>query len=139
MSADLDSLPNAVNSTGPKLLQVEHDSAYWDQVLTRSGANNLWPAASNQTAWQNLLSQSWPQAHRAATRQRIATVAQTPWPQLSAQMLRRFARDGNRSAFQEAYFARRERITDLALMLAMDHDLAYLDDLVDGLWLLCEE
>ena len=111
----------------------------WDGLLGPSGAGGCFPSAADREAWTRLLARDWPGAHRDATRKRVDACAHQAWPGLPARLLRRFAADGDRQAFQHAYFTRRERVTDLAMLLAMDDDPVRLDDLVDGLWLICEE
>ncbi|TVR12843.1 MAG: hypothetical protein EA401_08315 [Planctomycetota bacterium] len=111
----------------------------WQSILRHSSSACFGPSMSETQAWRDLLQQPWPQAHRQAVAQRVLEAAASPWPQLPARLMRRFARDGNRDQFQQAYFARRERITDIALLMAMDHNVDQVDDLVDGIWSVCEE
>ncbi|MCC5849576.1 MAG: heparinase II/III family protein [Verrucomicrobia bacterium] len=118
---------------------LRHSTEAWDAILKPSDGLEGFPDMADRAAWSGLLEQAWPPAHRNATRERVQSRAGEAWPGLPASLLRRFAEDGDRVAFQNAYFARRERITDLALLMAMDGNMQPLDDLVDGLWLLCEE
>ena len=117
---------------------LERSPEEWDGLLTPPGAK-LWPAMSDRDAWSGLLQHPWPAAYREATRKRVQHILGKPWPMLSAGLLRSFADSGDRVGFQKIYFARRERITDLALLMAMDGGADHVDELVDGIWLLCEE
>lgn len=128
------------NSDGTSMGFPHNEILDW-RLATKATASRAvaWPQAHERSQWQNLLLHAWPQDHYRATRHRLQHFTNEPWPALPAHLLRRFAVDGNRSLFQQAYFARRERITDLALIQAMDDDHSVLDELVDGLWLLCEE
>ncbi|OON80177.1 heparinase [Streptomyces tsukubensis] len=83
-----------------------------------------------------------------ATRARVLETATSalgrPWPALPASLYARFARDGDRSDHQTPVFARRARLAHavLATALCPRHDSrreALLDDVMDGVWALCEE
>ncbi|MFJ5264748.1 heparinase II/III family protein [Streptomyces sp. NPDC088387] len=67
-----------------------------------------------------------------------------PWPGLPASLFARFARDGDRSAYQDACFARRNRLAWAVLAVACTEEEAsergtYVDEVMDGVWALCEE
>ena len=61
------------------------------------------------------------------------------YPQLLATQFMRFARDGNRKAWENPYFARRKALMGAAFAECIVHDAAQLDFIIDGLWLICEE
>ncbi|OGG03195.1 MAG: hypothetical protein A3F83_03690 [Candidatus Glassbacteria bacterium RIFCSPLOWO2_12_FULL_58_11] len=62
-----------------------------------------------------------------------------PWPALPATLYLEFARIGNRSNFEEPYFERRERLTDLVLAECMENKGRFVDEIVNGLWAILEE
>ncbi|MDX6354655.1 MAG: hypothetical protein QOF98_1558 [Streptomyces sp.] len=75
-----------------------------------------------------------------------------PWPGLPASLFARFARDGDRSGYQEPAFARRARLAWAVLATAMSPQSAtavspeavsrkdaFVDEVLDGVWSLCEE
>lgn len=63
----------------------------------------------------------------------------TPLPMLTASDWLIFFRTGARAPYEERYFARRRRLTDLTCgALGGDAD-AYLDAIVDTIWAICEE
>ncbi|QIQ01916.1 heparinase II/III domain-containing protein [Streptomyces liangshanensis] len=88
----------------------------------------------------------------AGTRTRVVAAASAslglPWPGLPASLFARFARDGDRSGYQAAAFARRARLARAVLATALtagapaaaagDAD-AFADEVMDGVWALCEE
>ncbi|MFL4910198.1 heparinase II/III family protein [Streptomyces sp. MMS24-I2-30] len=66
-----------------------------------------------------------------------------PWPALPASLFARFARDGDRSEYQAGSFARRARLGWAVLATALAHEEdrkdAFADEVMDGVWALCEE
>ncbi|MCB9882153.1 MAG: heparinase II/III family protein [Planctomycetes bacterium] len=62
-----------------------------------------------------------------------------PWPSLPASVFLDFARNGNRSRYQALCFGRRERLATLVLAELFEDEGRFLDDIVDGTWLVCEE
>ncbi|GFJ94350.1 hypothetical protein [Phytohabitans rumicis] len=61
------------------------------------------------------------------------------WPELTATGYLRYRRDGDRVGYETPYFARRDRLATAVLAAAMTGRDDLLDDVVDGIWLLCEE
>jgi len=63
----------------------------------------------------------------------------SPWSALTASAYRAFTTTGNRQGYESAYFARRRRINALALAEAVAGNGRYVDALIDGVFLVCEE
>ncbi len=61
------------------------------------------------------------------------------WPHLLATRYLDFVRDGNRLRYQQSYFERRRRIQALAIAECVEHEGRFVDELVNGVWLVCEE
>jgi hypothetical protein len=103
--------------------------------LPRPGSWRPYPAIQDRAAWD---------AVHPATRDHLLGQADrllaAPWPVLLASAYARFFRDGDRQAFERPYFARRSRLAAAVLAAALagpsDERLA---DIIDGVWLLCEE
>ena len=51
----------------------------------------------------------------------------------------RFLRTGNRTAYEDIYFARRHALCALAAAECVEHCGRFLDDIVNGIFALCEE
>ena len=92
------------------------------------------PAASDRAAWQAL---------SAAERQRLVAAAEPhlgmAWPALPASTFLEFRRNGNRSRFEAPHFERRLALIHLVLAECVEGRGRFLDDIVNGIWAICEE
>ena len=61
------------------------------------------------------------------------------YPQIFATDYMRFLRTGNRTAYEDIYFARRHALCALAAAECVEHCGRFLDDIVNGIFALCEE
>jgi len=61
------------------------------------------------------------------------------WPNLSATLFLEYARNGNRSRYQDVRTARRYALRDLVLAECVEGEGRFLDDIVNGIWMTCEE
>jgi hypothetical protein len=103
--------------------------------LPRPGSWRPYPAAQDRAAWGAV-----PAAARDHLLEHAAAELSRPWPVLRASDYLRFLEDGDRSAFEGPYFARRSRL-GAAVMAAglLGPDRDRISEVVDGVWLLCEE
>lgn len=110
-------------------------------IAARMPAIGEWtpvPLPTDRARWQ---------AVDQATREHILEEATTslgePWPALTATSFARFAREGDRSGHQEPVFARRARLGRAVLATALAFGTsqadAFADEVMDGVWALCEE
>lgn len=94
------------------------------------------PPASDRAAWAAV-------AADHTTVDRILSAAAeehgTPWPQPLASAAARYHRDGDRSAWEDAAFARQRRLSRAVVAAAVTLDDARIDDVADGITLLCEQ
>ena len=100
-------------------------------------AHDAWrpyPTVEDRDAWNSL-----PAAVRTGHIKRGDARLGYAWPTLPATLYLEFPRIGNRINFETSYFARRYALTDLVLAECMTADGRYLDEIVNGLWLICEE
>jgi hypothetical protein len=63
----------------------------------------------------------------------------TPWPQTLASQYARFFRDGDRTAYEGRVAARHARLTRATLAALLDPRADRVDEVVDGMLLLCEQ
>ena len=61
------------------------------------------------------------------------------WPPLQATRALEFAREGNRSRYEAASFGRRSVLQDLVIAECVEWQGRFLDDIVNGVWAICEE
>lgn len=61
------------------------------------------------------------------------------WPMLPALWYLDFVRTGNRARYESAYFQRRQALTLLVLAEWLTGKGTYLDDIINGVWCICEE
>ena len=61
------------------------------------------------------------------------------WPELPASVFLDFARNGDRSRYEAPHFARRVALIQLVLGECAEGEGRFLDDIVNGIWALCEE
>ncbi|MFZ2654205.1 MAG: heparinase II/III family protein [Victivallales bacterium] len=61
------------------------------------------------------------------------------WPVLPASRFMEFAREGNRSRYEKIYFERRTALGSLVSAECIEGQGRFIDDIVNGIWALCEE
>lgn len=92
------------------------------------------PNATDRATWDTL-----PHEERA----RLIATAETrlgfAWPELPATTFLDFARNGDRQRFEARHFARRYALADLVLGECAEGAGRFLDDIINGVWALCEE
>lgn len=93
-----------------------------------------WPTAEERAPWLELPEELKTAIASAAEKQLGAT-----WPSLTASLFLQYAREGNRSRYESVRRARRDRLTLAALAECIEGRGRFLDDVLDGLWLVCEE
>ncbi len=92
------------------------------------------PPASDRAAWENV---------PAAMRQEITEAAQAQrgvfYPPLPATCFLAYVRTGDRKAYETPYFTRRRMLLTAMLAECLLASGEYLDQVIDGLWVICEE
>ena len=92
------------------------------------------PRASEREKWDAL---------DAETRKRLVQAAEKhlgrSWEELPATLFLEYRREGNRSRYEQRHFARRRALAELVLGECAEGKGRFLDDVVNGVWALCEE
>lgn len=91
------------------------------------------PAAADRAAWDSLSP-----ALRREAEALIDSYRELPYPPRSATGFLAFVRSGSRKADEDPYFLRRRKLCAAVLACCLFPD-APLDDVIDGLWCICEE
>lgn len=92
------------------------------------------PPAADRAAWEGL-----PQVVRQHLVADGEAALATDYPPLTATAYLDYARTGDRARFEASYFARRRMLNALVLAECVEHRGRFLDRIIDGLMLICEE
>ncbi len=101
--------------------------------LLKGGTRKLYPPAEDRRAWDGIREES-----RQEIRKLAAEYAETGYPERSATGFLAFLRTGDRQADEKPYFTRRRKLC-AAVLNCCAFPEAGADDVVDGIWHLCEE
>jgi hypothetical protein len=127
-------VPKAAGSEEPGLLAKTFPLEFLHEVLPEPGAWRPYPKAGDAAGWEKV-----PAAVRAAHVRRAEKHLGAAWIVPRASMFLDFVRDGNRSRFEAVSFGRRQRLADLVLAESIEGRGRFLDDVLDGVWTICEE
>ncbi|GAA0474912.1 heparinase [Actinoplanes capillaceus] len=92
------------------------------------------PSADDRDAWTAVDAATL----QALTERARATLG-TPWPTPLAHDFARFYRDGDRDTYEQAVWARHERLARATALAAVTLDPVWLDEVTDGAVLFCEQ
>ncbi|MBN1582247.1 MAG: heparinase, partial [Anaerolineae bacterium] len=92
------------------------------------------PTIVNREGWDGL-----PESVRAAYLTQGKALQGEEWPLLLAVRYLDFARDGNRTRFATPRSQRRTMLAGLVVAECMENEGRFLDEIVNGIWLICEE
>jgi hypothetical protein len=113
-----------------------------EQLAQRLQPLDQWawfPPAADRNAWEALLAHPLQQTRRShAVAEAEASLGQ-PWPALPATLYMEFARNGDRSRYEAAYFGRRQRLATLAIAECLEGKGRFIDEIANGAWAILEE
>ncbi|MDO5435644.1 MAG: heparinase II/III family protein [Clostridia bacterium] len=92
------------------------------------------PAMADREAWE--LPED---ALRGQLNDLAAFWAKKPYPMLTAGEYLAYTKTGSRQAFEKPYFDRRRKLCASLIGACVSGDAAKLDDVIDGIWCICEE
>lgn len=92
------------------------------------------PRATERAGWLAL-----PEGLRAASVRAGESLWRAPWPLPRASEFLAFVRTGDRSGYQHVSFGRREQLAALVVAECIDGRGRFRDDIIDGIWTICEE
>lgn len=104
-----------------------------DQLLCAPGAFHPFPRCNERQAWVNFSDE---------TKQVLLQWGEEAiggYPQLTATQFMAYRRSGERRIFEKPYFDRRKLLFGAALAECTENQGRFLDAVIDGLWLICEE
>ena len=126
-----------VRFTGP-LAAAWPTATHLADLLVSPDAALRVPPASDRATWSPGTG-SVDQATLADLAERAARDLTEPWPHPTATGYARFVRDGDRDGYEQAVFARQRRLSRAAVLAAATLEDQWLDEVTDGLVLLCEQ
>ena len=95
---------------------------------------DLFPPMEDRRAWDGVAPEDRQDLLDAAAR-----YAAMPYPMLLATQYMAYVRDGGRRVFEQPYFERRRKLIAAMLHCCLTNTTEQLDDVVDGLWCICDE
>ena len=101
--------------------------------MLAGGTRVLFPPAEDRRAWEGI-----PDGYRREIRELAGKYAAVTWPARTASGFLAFVTTGSRRADEDPYFTRRRKLCAEVLCACLDPD-AGMDDIVDGIWMICEE
>lgn len=132
--ADFGQSANEVAGPPKRLLSTTFTPELLRTKLVPVGEWHPYPRATERGGWMQV-----PEDLRAAMVKRADVWKGKEWPALLATTALDFKRNGNRTRYESAQFGRRHRLVDLVLGECAVGDGRYLDDITNGVWLICEE
>lgn len=127
-----DQAPPGTSAAGARLVDLLGGPA-----LAKLPAPGSWhpvPAASDRAAWSFV-----DDSTKRAVVDRAEALSAGEWSVLPAAQWLAFIRTGNRSEYETRYFARRHRISAALQAACVTGEPRWIDDVLDGVWLVCEE
>ena len=105
-----------------------------NSVNLKPGSFHPYPVYSERDAWQKL-----PVEVKNFYLSEAQKLKNHEWPSLPASVYLEFYRDGNRSHYEKIYFDRRADLFTLSIAECIEGKGNYLDDIINAIWLICEE
>jgi Heparinase II/III-like protein len=110
----------------------------WSQRIGESLATmarfHPFPTVTERAAWEAV-----PEDARVEAVKKAANQLQTPWEVLPATLFLEFRRNGNRTHYEDVRNRRRTKLQDLVIGECVEAKGRFLDEIVNGIWLTCEE
>ena len=116
------------------LLTSSWPAAQLGSVLAPREHFHPYPAASERAAWESL-----PSDARAALLETGNKQLKTEWEVLPASVFLEYRRTGNRSHYEALRNRRRKKLQDLVIAECIEGKGRFADEIVNGVWLTCEE
>ncbi len=116
------------------LLSTTFTPARLSNSMASATAWHPFPKADERAAWESL-----PKDVSDGILKRGEAVLGTDWVSLPATVFLDFKRNGNRSRYEALNFGRRGRLCNLVLAECIENKGRFVDEIVNGVWLICEE
>jgi hypothetical protein len=135
-SAALAALPGAAETEpAPRrnILSKAWSGRIGSSLLARSDFHPF-PRAAERATWETV-----PEDARNTLIKTGESQLKTPWEVLPATLFLEFQRNGNRSHYEAVRDRRRKKLQDLVIAECVEAKGRFVDEIVNGIWLICEE
>jgi len=116
------------------LLTSAWPAAKLTEVLIPRGRFHPFPTASDRSPWESLAEDT-----RAALVELGERELRTAWEVLPATLFLEYHQTGNRSHYEGVRDRRRNKLRDLVIAECVEGKGRFVDEIVNGVWLTCEE
>jgi hypothetical protein len=116
------------------LLSGRYTTEKIKEILIPATEWHPFPRASEREGWEGI-----PEKVRAAHIRRAENFLDGDWETPKVSVFLEYVRNGNRSNFQSVSFGRRAQLAELVLGECMEGKGRFLDDVLNGVWTICEE
>lgn len=117
-----------------RLLTGQRTAETIASLLIAPRAWKPYPQRADRAAWEAV-----PPQVRESVLAAASHVKDTPYPPLPATLFLQFARNGNRSHYEDVWTVRRTHLRLATLAECLEGKGRFLDDIADGIWTVCEE
>ncbi|HEV2324802.1 MAG TPA: heparinase II/III family protein [Terracidiphilus sp.] len=125
----------AAPATSPQnLLSRTFTESFLEAHLIPVDQYRPYPRWTDRTAWEAV-----PDDLRTAVIQQAEADQKDGWHAILATSFLEFSRDGNRTHYEAQSFGRRYHLRDVVLAECLEGKGRFLDDITNGIWLICEE
>src|SRR5512146_1829418 len=122
-------------ATSPQnLLSRTFTQTFLESHLIPINQYHPYPRWNDRTAWDSV-----PDDLRTVVIQQAEADQKNGWDVILATQFLEYARNGNRSHFEAKSFGRRYHLRDVVLAECLEGKGRFLDDITNGIWLICEE
>jgi hypothetical protein len=116
------------------MLHDKYPSDKLKQILLPHDEYKPFPTAADRELWGTI-----PEAIGKAHLARGESALGFAYPALPATLFLEFARNGNRTRYQDPRNARRNALANLVIAECLENEDRFVDDIVNGIWCTCEE
>ncbi|MFP5208791.1 MAG: heparinase II/III family protein [Acidobacteriota bacterium] len=116
------------------LLSTTYTEEFLQSKLLPLNQWHPYPRCSERAAWEAV-----PADIRTAIVDKALAERKEGWQVLLATSFLEFKRNGNRTRYQDVNFGRRSKLQHLVLAECLEGKGRFLDDITNGVWLICEE
>jgi hypothetical protein len=123
-----------LNAQKGKIFGNDYPINRLNEFLINKSQWKPFPRCTDRSAWEKLPSKMRETYIHEAEKQ-----INSGWENPPASLFLDFFRTGNRSRYETASFDRRTRLAGLVLAECMEGKKRFLDDIINGIWSICEE